>query len=422
LVLLSERGRTHGSIWGVPPFLEGILRATVATTMTTSYFYSYIETTSYQTTYTITLKARQSRYSLTGEWLESNDGKNWYKVDSVFGRRNCHWHWDLSWHCDCSYNYVYRCNGGPCYANSCSQQSPPALSFPDAPTSPEVFSSLTANGLRIASPDAPIILHFKANETVVVNAGVTTYTITSSVSSCEVSDYRCDGPYCHYYYCVRHVTEWYRKYRLQAIELIDWDTGEVYASLNQSSLSFNINRNTIVRFKYVLVESWSASWEVIISTPPPLNPKTCEDILNDPSKRCTGAWCSCLKTYDPEAWKKEECCPTQKLICLSVHVTPCCSGDAYNACLNSWNGRGGTGCISCRDDSECTSKLPVTVSWSASWSLKPGWALADIGKTGYGGGVECRVSSLTGSSASGSCTLNAIKHAVQWVVVIFKRT
>ena len=41
LVLLSERGRTHGSIWGVPPFLEGVLRATVATTVTTSYFYSF---------------------------------------------------------------------------------------------------------------------------------------------------------------------------------------------------------------------------------------------------------------------------------------------------------------------------------------------------------------------------------------------
>jgi len=140
-------------------------------TTTTSYFYSYIETSSYQTTYTITIKAKQSRYSLTGEWWESNDGKNWYKVTSVVGRRNCHWHWDLSWHCDCSYYYVYRCTGDRCRAYSCSQQSPPALSFPDAPTSPEVFSSLTANGLRIASPDTPIILYFKANETVVVNAG-----------------------------------------------------------------------------------------------------------------------------------------------------------------------------------------------------------------------------------------------------------
>jgi hypothetical protein len=188
-------------------------------------------------------------------------------------------------------------------------------------------------------------------------------------------------------------------------------------------VTFNINANTIVRFKYVLVDSWSRSWVVIVQPPTPEpTPNECQQILNDPNKRCTGGWCSCLKTYDPEAWEKEECCPTQRLICLSVHVTPCCSGDAQDGCLNSWSGQGGTECISCRNNSECTSKLPVTVSWSASWSLKPGWAFADIGKTGYGGGVQCGVSSLTGSSASGSCKLNAIEHAVQWVVVIFKRT
>jgi hypothetical protein len=34
LVLLSERGRTHGSIWGVPPFLEGVLKARIVVTVT----------------------------------------------------------------------------------------------------------------------------------------------------------------------------------------------------------------------------------------------------------------------------------------------------------------------------------------------------------------------------------------------------
>jgi hypothetical protein len=188
-------------------------------------------------------------------------------------------------------------------------------------------------------------------------------------------------------------------------------------------VTFNINANTIVRFKYILVDSWSRSWTVILppKAPEP-TPEECQRILNDPSRECTGAWCSCLKTYDPEVWQKKSCCRTLISVCLSVHVTPCCTGDAYDACLNSWSGQGGTGCISCRDDSECTSVLPVTVSWSASWSLKPGWALADIGMTGYGGGARCGVSSLTGSSASGSCTLNAITHATQLVVVIFKRT
>jgi hypothetical protein len=56
--------------------------------MTTSYFYSYIETTSYSTVFTITIRHRQSAYSLTGEWWESNDGKNWDKVTSTDGRDN----------------------------------------------------------------------------------------------------------------------------------------------------------------------------------------------------------------------------------------------------------------------------------------------------------------------------------------------
>jgi hypothetical protein len=36
LVLLSERGKTHGSIWGVPPFLEGVLKAVMVVTVTGS--------------------------------------------------------------------------------------------------------------------------------------------------------------------------------------------------------------------------------------------------------------------------------------------------------------------------------------------------------------------------------------------------
>jgi len=55
--------------------------------MTTSYFYIYIETTSYRTTYTITVPLKQSRYSLIEEWWESDDGKKWYKVTSSWGRR-----------------------------------------------------------------------------------------------------------------------------------------------------------------------------------------------------------------------------------------------------------------------------------------------------------------------------------------------
>jgi hypothetical protein len=291
LVLLSDKGRTHGSIWGVPPFLEGIFRATLTTTMTTSYFYSYIETTSYQTTYTITLKARQSRYSLTGEWLESNDGRNWGKVTSTSGRDGrscgssqvrcferqvCYYDGNHRW-LGCEQYNVIDCSNGGCFG-------------PQSPTASQLASSLTANGRRIVGFNPPIILYFTANESIVVSAGRISYTVsgvnwsctqrelgytTECVESREVCRTFAGGivgcrteclkyKSTSYYQCVQGYTEWSRTYQLQAIELVDWDTGEVYASLNQTSLTFNINANTIVRFKYVLTSSWSRSWTVIL--------------------------------------------------------------------------------------------------------------------------------------------------------------
>jgi hypothetical protein len=428
LVLLSERGRTHGSIWGVPPFLEGTLRATLATTMTTSFFYSYIETTSYQTTYTITIKAKQSRYSLTGEWWESNDGRNWGKVTSTTGRDGK----------SCSYSST-QCQSGTCemYCGdctttcnvqtfSCDQHS---CTGPQSPTASQLASSLTANGRQTVGFNLPIILYFMANESIVVSAGSTSYTLVGDYSRCYTAeDVSCQSNvrkagdwYCVYSYtCIKQYTEWSRTYQLQAIELVDWDTGEVYASVNQTSLTFNINRNTIVRFKSVLTSSWSQSWEVILQPPPP-TPDQCQQILNDPSKECSNAWCNCLRIYDPEAWKKKECCQPPIDACLDVSVSPCCSGDETFACLNSWSGQGGSQCVKFtqQEASQGITK-PITVSWGASWSLKPGWALADIGKAGP---AKCNANS-SGNSASGSCTIDARAQARYWtrVIVIFKKT
>jgi hypothetical protein len=139
--------------------------------------------------------------------------------------------------------------------------------------------------------------------------------------------------------CVEQYAEWGRTYKLQAIELVDWDTGEVYASVNQTSITFNIVRNTIARYKYVLTSSWSRSWQVILQPPPP-TPDQCPQILNNPNARCTIDWCSCLRQFDPEAWKKEECCQPKSRSCLSVGVDFCCSGDEKYSCLASRSGGG----------------------------------------------------------------------------------
>jgi hypothetical protein len=262
-----------------------------------------------------------------------------------------------------------------------------------------LITRLTANGIQIVSFDPPIILYIRANEGVVVSAGITSYTLVGSSANCYV-DGGCPNDQCNWY-CVRRVTEWGRTYKLQAIELVDWDTGEVYGSTNSTSLTFQVGRNTIVRFKYVMTESWSRSWTVIPPPPsPPIN--KCPEILNDQNKRCTGDWCYCLSQLDPEAWKKEACCYTIKS-CLRVGVDFCCSGAEKYSCLSSRSGQGGESCVkfTLAEVQQGVKKPLSPVSWSASWSLKSGWELKDIGRIGPN---ICLQPSVASGSASGCCT------------------
>jgi hypothetical protein len=275
----------------------------------------------------------------------------------------------------------------------------------------------------------PIILYFTANESIVVSAGRISYTVsgvrwlcnqqelgytTECVESREVCTTFAGGivgcrteclkyKSTSYYQCVQQYTEWSRTYQLQAIELVDWDTGEVYASLNQTSLTFNINRNTIVRFKYVLEQSWSASWEVIISTPPP-DLKTCADIINDPSKEGTTEWCRCLESLDPQAYNKSKC--VQYRSCLYVNVDFCCSGDEKHSCLASQSGRGGSKCVEFtgKEVEQGVTKPLSPVSWSASWSLKQGWVYDRIVQVGDNNPPYC-TGGASDNSASGKCCI-----------------
>jgi hypothetical protein len=293
----------------------------------------------------------------------------------------------------------------------------------------------------------PIILYFTANESIVVSAGRISYTVsgvrwlctqqelgytTECVESREVCTTFAGGivgcrteclkyKSTSYYQCVQEYTEWSRTYQLQAIELVDWDTGEVYASVNQTSLTFNINANTIVRFKYVLTSSWSRSWEVILlpKTPEP-TPEECQRILNDPSKKGSWEWCQCTRIYDPKAYE-ETCLPNQG--CLIVSVVPCCSGDTSSGCLNSWSAdlEGASGTIKRCEQVPRGTTRKISISWSASWSLKSGWTLADIGKRGD---ANCDLGSKTDNSASGTCSVDAQSNKDYYVtvVVIFKKT
>jgi hypothetical protein len=305
----------------------------------------------------------------------------------------------------------------------------------------------------------PIILYFTANESIVVSAGRISYTVsgvrwlcnqqelgytTECVESREVCTTFAGGivgcrteclkyKSTSYYQCVQEYTEWSRTYQLQAIELVDWDTGEVYASLNQTSLTFNINANTIVRFKYVLTSSWSRSWQVVLQPPPP-PPDQCPQILNNPNARCTIDWCSCLRQFDSKAWENTPCCYTIRS-CLSVIVDFCCSGDDQYSCLDSRSGRGGRNCVefTAAEVQQGATKPLSSVSWSASWSLKQGWVYDRIVQVGNYNPPYC-TGGASGNSASGKCCIALFdgecvdgnvgpnRYYSTTVVIVFKKT
>ena len=283
--------------------------------------------------------------------------------------------------------------GVECYEYYCDFQKPSASS---------IFSSLTANGIQIVRSDRPVILYFRANETVTVRTGTTGYTINGTSVECwsECSSQGC--------YCVKRYREWRNTYKFQAIELVDWDTEEIYASVNQDSLTFNINRNTIVRFKYVLESSWSREWTVILRPSPP-PPDKCPEILNDPSKIGSPEWCECAHIYDPQAYR-EKCDPIRTCYYVSVYL--CCSG-ASGGCTQSFNPKGGSDCGS--------APTILTASWSASWVPSPGWRYKTWGWQGDG---NCNAN-VSGNSISGTCWVNAESNNRNYgtrVWIIFEQT
>jgi hypothetical protein len=211
---------------------------------------------------------------------------------------------------------------------------------------------------------------------------------------------------------VLRYAEWGRTYSFQAIELVDWDTGEVYASVNQTSITFNIVRNTIARYRYVLTSSWKRVWIVILLPPPP-TPERCQQILNDPNSRCDKAWCACLRQFDPEAWRNTGCCQPES--CYKVSIDICCLGTSSKDCA-TLSGGGGRVCERIPAGATAT----ISVSWSISWSVKDGWKFDDIRQIGDG---TCKPDSLTGSSASGTCSVTAESGRNYYVtlIVIFKQ-
>ena len=378
--------------------------------MTTTYFYSYITTTSYSTIYTVTLtlKPRQNAYSVMGEIWVSEDGRNWKKIERGWDLYSgpVRWQpygpcsgspcdsWTPYWNSACGIDeYSKRWLENNCFDNrAClSEVGPPKIEG--------------SNVIMVESGGQILyrITYVRAESNAIAQAGNSFWQYGKSVY-CYCDGYWCYDDRCECLRCCGNlmpaVKEWGKKYVAQAIELVDWDTGEVYASTNSSSITFQVWRNTIVRFKYVLAESWSRTW-IIRPPPPPPNPLNCTEVLNTATPG-SPEWCECARTLDPDAY--DDICAYE---CLWVSVEPCCSGDVKDGCLNSWGGRGGQDCT------PKSSPKTASVSWSAYWSLKPGWRYKDWG---WVGDADC-----SGGPTGGTCTATIPPSRSVTIIIVFER-
>jgi hypothetical protein len=379
--------------------------------MTTSYFYSYIETTAYKTTYTITIRAKPNKWSVMGEIWISDDGQNWGKVgkgwDLYSGPMSCpnrYWY-DADWcyyywspgyvEWGYSYRFLNGCKGGSSYNNCLINAGPPTIAG---------FSIIAAEKGDVI---AYRILYVSNGTRLTVKIGSSFEQRGETMSVVYIFGY------VYLYY-----KEWGKRYVPQAIELVDWDTGEVYGSTNSTSFTFPVLRNTIVRFKYVKAESWSREWLEKWGGPP--SPKNCTEILNDRSKVGSSDWCDCARQYLPKGTWEDNCRPRT---CLTVNVEPCCLGAGPSSCVDPWNPGNGEICVNIPEDSTAT----LTVDWSASWGLKPGWVFDKLLKTGVHGDVaNCWYTTYTPESGyvSGKCSIQAKAggHYYVKMKVVFRRT
>ena len=404
LVLLSARGRSHGSMWGVPPFLESLYESTITQTLTTTYTYRYETPTTMTTTYTITINAPPRNLSVMGEIWVSDNGRTWGRVGRGWDLYSgpitacgvdtfCDWKW---WEPNCGGSaYGRRWLNNKCYGGGClTRAGPPRI---EGSTIME-----SEGGERILY--RIFYVGYGRNVTAAAGRGFAQYG--------ESKECLYDSAIGQWYWRIR---QWGKSFAHQAIELVDWDTGEVYASTNSSSLTFQVSRNTIVRFKYVKTESWSREWIIVPPPPAPPAPEDCAERINSLLPG-SPSWCECARVLGLPEY--DQYCPgPEREYCLTVSFRPCCVGaPTYNDCLESWSAEARPNCKRLAQGQTAT----VEVTWSASWRLKPGWYLSAVRTVPEG--PHCRITGGTHDSVRGYCRATLPPSTHYDIVVLFRRT
>ncbi|RLI29064.1 hypothetical protein DRO58_00765 [Candidatus Bathyarchaeota archaeon] len=324
LLLKTSSGGVHGSIYARPEFIE-LDKPAITTTIWKNYTVEVTESVNVTTLINFTVTIPQSKYTLLSKVLESDDGVNFH---------------DFKYGC-CKNKYCEYCQkiyGNLRYTSdswtvtrgvlgevwpevtATGKCSSPGSCYKDLKNLQTYQRCSGCYGLSCDMHQVPKIYYIRGGEEVTAKTSVTEYTKKRSAGSC----------YCKYRSgkrtCYMKIQNWEYKYEFAGIKLIDLDTGEVYASVNKTSITFRLWRNTEVEFLYVLKEK-KLVWEKTFAyTEPEPTVYDCADILKQPGDPCnppSKIWKYCYCQLHPD----HECCkpPEGKCTCaLSLSIDYCC--------------------------------------------------------------------------------------------------
>lgn len=398
LVLKSLRGRTHGSIWGVPPFLEMLLESTITRTIITNRTYIYATTTQHITYLTVTFEVPKMGYSVTGEFAVINRG--------ISVKNN------EDWPNYAAYDYHVCCADRMKFEEWARGPALKTFTFYVVSTKygNQSINPFIFPGIAYALADENIMLGVRRSFRV-------DWYAERPRDDCSRS---CPNGYpgC---YCYKVVTEGYTIYTLAFFELYDMDTGELYGRISFNASGglgiswFQIMRNTKVRAVYNYSSYTIRSWFV---DPPPPTPHRCQQIIDEVNS-------GVRDSADPEACRcyialglprPPECTPTQ--VCLYVNIDPCCVGGETHECLSSWSVANG---IDCKYSPVGTS-VNLTAVATVSFTVAPGWRYDNDGLVHASPGVKCRDGvGETGGRVTCQVTATAPYEGSVRYIVIFRK-
>lgn len=325
LILKTSSGGVHGSIYARPEFIE-LERPSMTTTVWKNYTVEVTETANVTTSINFTITIPQNKYTLISKVLESDDGTSFH--DFKYGcckSKYCEYckkiYGNLRYTSD-SWTVTSGVLGGVWpEVTATGQCSSPGSCYKDLKNLMTCARCSGCGALSCNMHQAPKVYYIKGGEEITAKtSGPTQYEKKRSAGKC----------WCEYKWgkrkCYMKIQNWKYTYEFAGIRLVDMDTGEVYASVNKTSITFKIWRNTKAEFLYVLKEKKLVWEKTFTCKEPEPSMLDCTDILKQPGDPCnppSQIWYWCYCQIDPN----HPCCQPKppKCVCaLGLSIDYCC--------------------------------------------------------------------------------------------------